>query len=120
MGLPGDNALKYGRYDNNLKKQNYAMQFCQLMFFNVIKIALKIFANNSKQHLFRLWLGAVKEQALTWTKVDQDICRLMAHIWDNESADLFCWYRTHVEKDVYIFSWNTVDRLLSQVLPFHF
>ena len=97
------------------------MQFCQLMFFfNFIKIALKRFANNSKQHLFRLWLGAVKEQALTWAKVDQDICRLMAYLWDNELTDLFCWFGTHVQKDVYTFNWNWVDRLLSQVLPFHF
>ena len=32
------------------------------------------------QHLFRWWLGAVRQQAITWTSVDQDLQRHMASL----------------------------------------
>ena len=36
----------------------------------------------SNQHKFRLWLGAVlvRQQALTWASVDQDVCRHMTSL----------------------------------------
>ena len=72
------------------------MQICQVMYFIFIKIALQRFAKNYKQHVFGLWLGAVKEQALTWAKVDPDLCRLLVSPWDNELTDPVSWYCTHV------------------------
>ena len=30
------------------------------------------------QHWFRCWFGAIKQQAITWAKIDPDICRHMA------------------------------------------
>ena len=32
------------------------------------------------QHWFRLWLGAVRQQAITWTNVDPDLCHHMVHV----------------------------------------
>ena len=39
------------------------------------------------QHWFRWWLGAVRQQAITWTNVDPDLCR---HIGHNELMRLPC------------------------------
>ena len=36
------------------------------------------------QHWFRLWLGAVRQQAITWAHVDPDLCRQMASLGLNE------------------------------------
>ena len=36
------------------------------------------------QHWFRQWLGAVRQQAITWAKVDPDLCRHMASLGANE------------------------------------
>ena len=36
------------------------------------------------QHLFRQWLGAVRQQAITCTNVDPDLCRQMASLGLNE------------------------------------
>ena len=36
------------------------------------------------QHWFRLWFGAVRQQAITWANVDPDICRQMASLGLNE------------------------------------
>ena len=33
---------------------------------------------------FRQWLGAVRQQAITWTSVDQDLQRHMASLGPNE------------------------------------
>ena len=36
------------------------------------------------EHWFRWWLGAVRQQAMTWTSVDQDLQRHMASLSPNE------------------------------------
>ena len=36
------------------------------------------------QHWFRYWLGAIRQQAITWTSVDQDLQRHMASLGPNE------------------------------------
>ena len=36
------------------------------------------------QHWFRLWLGAVRQQAITWANVDLDLCRHMTSQGHNE------------------------------------
>ena len=36
------------------------------------------------QHMVRLWLSAVRQQAITWNKVDPDLCRHMASLGHNE------------------------------------
>ena len=38
----------------------------------------------SIQHWFRLWLDAVKQQAITWANVDQDVCHHVASLEGNE------------------------------------
>ena len=37
---------------------------------------------------FRLWLGAVRQQAITWANVDPDFCRHMASLGHNELNDI--------------------------------
>ena len=41
------------------------------------------------QHWFRWWLGAVRQQAITWGKVDPDLCRHMVSLGHNEATILF-------------------------------
>ena len=36
------------------------------------------------QHWFKQWLGAVRQQAITWANVDWDISRHMATLGRNE------------------------------------
>ena len=49
-----------------------------------IEIALEGFLKNSSLHWLRLWLDAVRQQAITWANVDQDPCRHGASIDHNE------------------------------------
>ena len=35
------------------------------------------------QHWFKYWLGAVRQQAITWANVDSDLCRHMASLGHN-------------------------------------
>ena len=39
---------------------------------------------SSCQHWFRLWLGVVRHQAITWASVDQNLSRHMASLRSNE------------------------------------
>ena len=39
---------------------------------------------NEKSILFRQWLGAVRQQAITWTNIDLDLCHHMASQDHNE------------------------------------
>ena len=39
------------------------------------------------QHWFRWWLGAIRQQAITWTSVDQDFRHHMASLGPNELSE---------------------------------
>ena len=41
------------------------------------------------QHWCRWWLGAVRQQAITWANVDPVLCRHMASIGHNELMSIF-------------------------------
>ena len=45
------------------------------------------------QHWFRYWLGAVRQQAITWANVDPDLCRHMTSLGPNELIiyDMSCY-----------------------------
>ena len=43
------------------------------------------------QHWFREWLGAVRQQAITWANVEPDLCRHMASLGHNELNKSFQW-----------------------------
>ena len=84
------------------------------------------------QHWFRWWLGVIRQQAITWTNVDPDLCRqnelicdmLEQHVWVNQvsktcfltdflifSQLVWCW----------IFSvdhWAPVSYVLQTIWPF--
>ena len=36
------------------------------------------------QHWFRQWLGAVRQQAITWSNIDSDLCRHLASLGPHE------------------------------------
>ena len=40
------------------------------------------------QHWFSLWLGAIRQQAITWANVDPDLCRQMASLGLSELPDV--------------------------------
>ena len=42
------------------------------------------------QHWFRQWLGAVRQQAITWANVDPDLCRHMMSLGHNELRQKQC------------------------------
>ena len=45
------------------------------------------------QYWFRWWLGAVRQQAITWANVDPDLCRHMASLGPNElSMKMIAWH----------------------------
>ena len=41
------------------------------------------------QHWFRWWLGAVRQQAITWANVDPDLCCHMASLGHSELSSAF-------------------------------
>ena len=57
------------------------------------------------QHWFRLWLGAVRQQAITWANVDPDLCRHMVLLGQDE-------LRNHQNTFISHFTpwhWNVAD-----------
>ena len=50
------------------------IQICRIFRY---KTGLAWVQNMSSKHLFGLWLGVIKQQAMTWTNVDQDSGRHM-------------------------------------------
>ena len=82
------NSLFPGRYGCDFKHVNFKHNFS----IDILNIQVNIAWNEFQrillmvsQHWFREWLGAVMQQAITWTSVDQDICyRIMASLGHNE------------------------------------
>ena len=75
------------------------LQFSILLYWLVFANLLMIMSSDEcyrtllmiSQHWFRQWLGAIRQQAITWTSVDQDLHRHMASLGPNEltiSTDL--------------------------------
>ena len=40
------------------------------------------------QHWFKQWLGAIRQQAITWTNVDQDLCCYEASLSHNKLMEI--------------------------------
>ena len=53
------------------------------------------------QHWFRSWLGAVRQQAISWANVDPDLCRHMLSLGPNESSS-----RWQVTQHIRCWGWN--------------
>ena len=47
------------------------------------------------QHWFRQWLGALRQQAITWTNVDPDLCHHMLSPGHNELRPYFRYRNLH-------------------------
>ena len=54
------------------------------------------------QHWFRLWLGALRQQAITWANVDPDLCRHMVSLGHNELTHGTSWQVTFCGPCIYI------------------
>ena len=65
------------------------------------------------QHWFRLWLGAVRQQAITWAHVDPDFCHHMASLGQNE---LTHWPLRDVEVILQMYCSNSIYALMSWAL----
>ena len=80
-------TLALGDLDGILK-----MEFSILFYWLVSSDLLMIMPSDEcqrtllmiRQHWFRLWLGAVRQQAITWANVDSVPCHLMASLGHNE------------------------------------
>ena len=59
------------------------------------------------QHWYRLWLGAVRQQAMIWSKVDWDPCRHSASLSYDESMLLMLYtdYLTRQLLTMYVYQW---------------
>ena len=79
--------IKDRRFRNNPKKLKFVMQFCQVMFFNCHWNC----SAKSKQHMFRLWLGAVKKQASTSLGKWVNISRWLIRHTRPERSFIFYW-----------------------------
>ena len=55
------------------------------------KLILPCMPRISSQTWFRLWLGAIRHQAITWASVDQVICQ---HVESLEGKELIWWEST--------------------------
>ena len=66
------------------------------------------------QHWFRLWLGAVRQQAITWANVDPDQCHHMASL--GHRFFKYKWYR-FLPGTITNTLWGHIDhfQLLSQI-----
>ena len=81
------NSLALGNLDAILK-----MEFSILFYWLVSSGLLMMIPSDEchrtlliiSQHWFRLWLGAVRQQAITRANVDPDLCRQMASLDLNE------------------------------------
>ena len=86
--LNGFNSLAPGRCGSNFKNTCYKLiswAFCQ--------IALRWMSQNTmmiSQHWFSSWLGAVRQQAITWANVDPDLWHHMASLGHNELTHVSC------------------------------
>ena len=56
--------------------------------------------SDNSQHWFRWWLGAVRQQAITWANVDPGLCRQMASLGLNELNHLY-WTRSLSHRGLY-------------------
>ena len=65
-------------------------------------------SDDKSTYWFRYWLGAVRQQAITWTNVDLDPCRHMASLGHNELT--MTWHATFA--GIYIWFYRGYNCLL--------
>ena len=114
-------------------KQNKGKQFSNANFYKCIfvlhtyKTGLGWRPAFSRQHLFRLWLGAVRQQAITWVNVDQGLCRHMASLSLNELTVVIrhhCNMSIIIKHDIVLlvchFSEHSLasDKIRSNIMPY--
>ena len=83
--LTGEHSLSPGRFGWHLDMYFLILFYWLtaldlLMFSDECNITLLIIS----QHWFRYWLGAVRQQAITWVNVEPDLCGHMVSLDHNE------------------------------------
>ena len=81
------NSLAHGKFEWNFRHVIYKQILvidgwgisCEIALLWMSLASLMI-----SQHWFRWWLGAVRQQVITWANVDPDLCRHMASLDPNE------------------------------------
>ena len=79
--LSSVNSLAPGRFQFNFRKVNFKLIIVNGGWCISYEIALRWMPQDltdDSQHWFRLWLGAVRQEANTWADVGPDLCRRMA------------------------------------------
>ena len=61
--------------------------FCQHIVRIFCEIALGWIPIIANQYWYRIWLGALRKQAIIWAIVEQYLCHHMASLWVNEVKD---------------------------------
>ena len=91
------NSLASGRYGSDLKTMIFICIIQNGSLSTPYEIALRWMLKNltkRSQHRLRYWLGAIRQQAITCTNVDPDLCCHMASLGHIESI---CIPRRHVQ-----------------------
>ena len=70
-------------------KNSNSAQMLLIKFMSIFFVKLLLYECHStplmiSQHWFRYWLGAVRQQAITWDNVDPDSCHHMLPLGHNE------------------------------------
>ena len=94
------NSLTPGRCIKSLK---YSIWYLSADVTHFLWNCIVVDANN-KPIFVRSWLGAVRQQAITWANIDPDLCHHMASLDHIELTPLFlCKYNDKQEPDFHTY-----------------
>ena len=82
-GRESVNSLTPRRFERRFIKANWSWFSWLMAAVSVVKLPLdkrQWSVLTISQRWFRYWLGAIRQQAITWANVDQDLCRHMASL----------------------------------------
>ena len=71
------------------------------------------------QHWFRKWLGAIRQQAITWANVDPDLCRHVVSLGHNELMPFNGWLLHHTKLNPIVekYTWLMVEDVITVIHP---
>ena len=85
------NSLAPARCGSNFKSLNVIGWILEHVLLNFSQMIFHRTPLMIRQHWFRWWLGAVRQQDITWTNVDPDLCGHMASPGFNELSVNSSW-----------------------------
>ena len=78
------NSLAPGKFEWNFRYVIFKRILVFMVEASLVKYECHWTSLMISQYCFRLWLGTVGQQAITWANVDPDLCRLMVSRGQNE------------------------------------